>query len=241
MAQILRNLYSPNLDNKKISKKLIKFIIIHYTGMKKEIDALKKLTDFNSKVSCHYFIRCDGSVLRLVHDNYISWHAGKSFWKKYQLLNKNSIGIEISNSGHENKYTKFKTNQIKSLISLLKKLKKKYNIQKENILGHSDISIDRKKDPGEKFPWKILARNQLTLWPDKQFSRFRLKKLDIIQKELFIKNVLKIGYRLNPKIRKKKTNFQKLITTAFQRKFRGELVKGKLDVECYFLSENLVK
>ena len=125
MAQILRNLYSPNFDNKKRSKKSIKFIIIHYTGMKKETDALKKLTDFYSKVSCQYFIRNNGSVLRLVHDNYISWHAGKSFWKKYQLLNKNSIGIEISNSGHENKYTKFKTNQIKSLISLLKKLKKK--------------------------------------------------------------------------------------------------------------------
>ena len=25
-------------------------------------------------------------------------------------------------------------------------------------LGHSDISPDRKKDPGEKFPWKIYIK-----------------------------------------------------------------------------------
>ena len=57
MAQILRNLYSPNFDNKKRSKKSIKFIIIHYTGMKKETDALKKLTDFYSKVRLPLFYK----------------------------------------------------------------------------------------------------------------------------------------------------------------------------------------
>ena len=241
MVLILKNHYSPNFDIKKRSKKSIKFIIIHYTGMKKESDAIRKLTDFNSKVSCHYFIKNNGTVLRLVHDCFISWHAGKSVWKKYQSLNKNSIGIEINNPGHENNYKKFTSKQIKSLIFLLNKLIKKYNIQKENILGHSDISIDRKKDPGEKFPWKILAENKLTIWPNKDFSTFRLKKIDIIQKKFFLKNAFKIGYRLDSKNGKKKTNIQKLITLAFQRKFRSQLVNGKIDLECYLLSKNLIK
>ena len=241
MAQILKNLYSPNFDIRKRPIKSIKFIIIHYTGMKRETDAIRKLTDYRSKVSCHYFVKNNGDILQLVNDRYISWHAGKSVWNKYQSLNKYSLGIEINNPGHGNNYKKYNIKQLKSLINLLKKLKKKYNIKKENILGHSDISIDRKKDPGEKFPWKILAKNGLALWPDKDFSKFRFKKPDIIQKKLFLKNAFKIGYRFDPKNNKKKLNFQKLIILAFQRKFRGQLVDGKIDLECYFLSENLVK
>ena len=72
------------------------------------------------------------------------------------FLNKHSIGIEINNPGHDHGYKKFSSKQINSVIKLLKLLTKKYKIKK-NILGHSDISPDRKKDPGEKFPWKKLA------------------------------------------------------------------------------------
>ena len=49
--------YSPNFNIKKRKAKNIKFIIFHYTGMKKEIDAINLLTDQKSKVSCHYFIK----------------------------------------------------------------------------------------------------------------------------------------------------------------------------------------
>ena len=80
------------------------------------------------------------------------------FWKELTSLNKYSIGIEINNPGHDNGYKKFTENQISSLLKLLKYLKKKYRIKKQNILGHSDISPDRKKDPGEKFPWVKLAK-----------------------------------------------------------------------------------
>ena len=89
-----------------------------------------------------------------------AWHAGKSSWKNFKSLNEYSIGIEISNPGHYYNYKKFSSNQILSLAKLLKHLMKKYKIERKNILGHSDISPDRKKDPGEKFPWNILAKKK---------------------------------------------------------------------------------
>ena len=68
--------------------------------MKNEMSALKRLSNINSKVSCHYFIKKNGTVINLVPDLYISWHAGVSFWKNLKKINKYSIGIEIHNPGH---------------------------------------------------------------------------------------------------------------------------------------------
>ena len=67
------------IKRKKEKNKISSF---HYTGMKNEKDALKRLSDHNSKVSSHYFIKKNGSIINLVPDLYISWHAGISFWKK---------------------------------------------------------------------------------------------------------------------------------------------------------------
>ena len=72
--------------------------------------------------------------------------------------------MRFKNSGHTNKYEKFSTKQIKSLLLLSKILKKKYNIKSKNFLGHSDIAPNRKKDPGEKFPWKYLAEYKIGIW-----------------------------------------------------------------------------
>ena len=110
--------YSPNFNLPKRLKKRIKFIIIHYTGMKKESHAIKKLCDPKSKVSSHYFIKNNGEVLNLVPDLYSAWHAGVSCWKNYNSLNKYSIGIEICNPGHEYGYKKFSSKQIISVIKL---------------------------------------------------------------------------------------------------------------------------
>ena len=86
MLDNLKRIYSPNFDIKKRKPKSIEFIIIHYTGMKKEKDALKRLTNQNSKVSCHYFITYSGEIINLVPDLYTSWYAGKSAWKKKKIV-----------------------------------------------------------------------------------------------------------------------------------------------------------
>ena len=93
--------YSPNFDVKKRRVKEVKFIIFHYTGMKKENQAITRLTNSKSKVSSHYLIKNNGEILTLVPDLYVAWHAGVSSWKNYKSINKYSIGIEISNPGHE--------------------------------------------------------------------------------------------------------------------------------------------
>ena len=118
--------YSPNFNPQKRNSKQIKFIIFHYTGMKKESQAISRLTNIQSKVSCHYLIKNSGQIVKLVPDLYIAWHAGKSSWRSFKSLNKNSIGIEITNPGHEFNYKKFSKKQIFSILELSKFLIKKY-------------------------------------------------------------------------------------------------------------------
>ena len=76
--------YSPNFNPKKRISKEIKFIIFHYTGMKKESEAINRLTNIQSKVSSHYLIKKSGEIITLVPDLYVAWHAGKSSWKNYK-------------------------------------------------------------------------------------------------------------------------------------------------------------
>ena len=234
--------YSPNFNSTKRPTKNIKFIIIHYTGMKKELSAINRLCNVKSKVSAHYFIKKNGSVLNLVPPPYIAWHAGKSSWKTFKSLNKYSIGIEIQNSGHDNEYENFTKKQIISIKKLLKYLIRKYKINYKNILAHSDIAPNRKKDPGEKFPWKELAKFRLSQWYNldkKKIKEARLIPLNFNEEKSFIKNLNKIGY---PKILQKKPKFEKkILIKAFQRRFRQKLVNGISDQECFIISKSLLK
>ena len=240
MGLNLTRKYSINFSLPRRSKKQIKFLIIHYTGMRKQSEAIKRLCDPKAKVSSHYFISNKGGIINLVPDLYEAWHAGESNWKDYKSLNKYSIGIEINNPGHEYGYKNFSKKQIFSLIKLLKFLKKKYNIKKTNILGHSDISPDRKNDPGEKFPWRYLAKKNLSIWHklnEKKIKIFRNIKLEDNEIKNFFNNLHKIGYsKVN--VNKKKLEQSNLIK-AFQRKFRQDLVNGKVDKECYLISKSV--
>ena len=234
--------YSPNFNSKKRDNRQIKFLVFHYTGMKLEVDAIKRLKEIQSEVSSHYLIKNNGEIVLMVPEPYIAWHAGISFWKSYKSLNKYSIGIEISNPGHSHNYKNFSTKQIKSIVNLSKYLIKKYNIKPNNILGHSDIAPNRKKDPGEKFPWKYLSKKKIGFWHDLNFKNLKKKrKLNINDKEKneFIKNLSKIGYLKRKNIFKFK-NVKKL-TIAFQRRFRQDLINGKIDQECLLISKNLIK
>ena len=227
--------YSVNFSIPKRTKQQIKFIIIHYTGMKKEISAIKRLTEPGTNVSAHYFIKNNGYIINLVPDLYEAWHAGKSKWGSYNSINKYSIGIEISNPGHNFIYKDFNSRQIKSLKKLLKKLIKNYKIKTRNILGHSDIAPNRKIDPGEKFPWKKLAKNNLSYWHslnEKTIKKLRSKKISLINENQFIKNLYKIGYAKYER---------KFIIKAFQRKYRQSLINGEIDEECFVISKNLLK
>ena len=227
---------SLNCSAKTRSKKEIKFVIIHYTGMQSEIESIKRLKNTKSKVSCHYLINRKWLVFQMVKDNKVAWHAGKSKWKAFKNLNENSIGIELVNKGHEFGYQNFSENQIKNLVDLCKFLKKKYKINEENFLGHSDIAPLRKLDPGEKFPWKKLSKYNLGYWPNNNDRNLKLKSKKKIE-SLFYQNLYKIGYRYF-KI-KKRANSDKFIITSFQNRYLPQNVTGKIDLKTFKISHFL--
>ena len=237
----ISNFYSPNFSKKKRPNNAIKIIIIHYTGMQSERESMIRLCNPRSKVSSHFVINQNGKIYRLVQDNQIAWHAGKSCWAQYKNLNKNSIGIELVNKGHQFGYTNFKKKQLSSLTKICKSLIKKYKIKKKNVIGHSDVSPLRKIDPGEKFPWRQLANNKIGIWHSCKPSLLRkyrnikiLKKKDKIK---FIKNLNKIGYCFSSK----KKSFLVKMLKAFQRHYRQELINGHADKECLIIAQNLSK
>ena len=131
--------------------KIVKYIIIHYTGMKNLKLAYQKLSQKSSNVSTHYLISREGTILNLLCPKFKAWHAGKSKWKNDININDHSIGIELENQGHDFGYTNFSKKQYDSLKSLIFFLKINFYILNENILYHSDIAPNRKQDPGEKF------------------------------------------------------------------------------------------
>ena len=203
--------------------------------MQSEIASIKKLTDPRSKVSCHYLIGRTGKVVQIVSDLYTSWHAGKSMWKNFKNLNEKSIGIELVNRGHRLGYQNFTKRQIRGLIFLSKKLKKKYKIKCINFLGHSDIAPLRKIDPGEKFPWKELSRFNLGRWyrDDKKKLKFDQK----IMNKLFFKNLRKIGYRYFDINRSNRSDIK--IIKSFQRHYLPKNVTGKIDQKTFRISHYL--
>ena len=232
--KIITNI-SPNYSKKKRSLKDIKFIIIHYTGMQSQVAAIKRLKNSKSKVSCHYLINRKGKVIRMVDDTYIAWHAGKSRWKNFVNLNKNSLGIELINKGHQFGYQAFSNQQIKSLISLCKILKKKFSIKKENFLGHSDIAPLRKFDPGEKFPWKKLSLHGLGKWYKKNNRNLKVSTSKI--ENLFFKNLKKLGYNYFS-VHKKNANDKKILK-SFQMHYLPDNVTGEIDQKTFKISHFL--
>ena len=216
----------------------IQSVVIHYTGMKSLQSAVERLISKKYEVSSHYLISRTGKIIQLVKDNNIAWHAGISNWFKFKNLNKNSIGIELENKGHQYGYQTFPNKQIVQLIKILKILKRKFKIKNINITGHSDIAPNRKIDPGEKFPWKKLYKNDLAIWHslDEQFIKnFRLKKLININKKNMLRMIKKLGYTRVLTADSLDKDFIK----AFQRRYRQDLINGIFDQECYLILSNL--
>ena len=113
----------------------------------------------------------------------------------------------------------------------------KYFISKKNVVGHSDIAPDRKKDPGEKFPWEFLAKKKIAVWhnlKNKDLKQKRRKKISNLSIKRFENNLKKIGYFFKNSSDSKSTN---KVIIAFQRHFRQELINGRPDQECLDISQ----
>jgi N-acetylmuramoyl-L-alanine amidase len=206
---------SPNFDERD---QPVSIVVLHYTGMLDAASAIAWLRNPESKVSCHYLVAEDGQILRMVPEEKRAWHAGRSYWRGRRDINSASIGIEIVNPGHEHGYRLFPEEQMNSVLRLVADIVDRYDIPRANVVGHSDVAPARKQDPGELFDWGKLARYGLALarptkglmdphWTDGGF---------LLALERF-------GYDVSD---------AKAAVTAFQRRFRPELVDGEIEGEC---------
>jgi N-acetyl-anhydromuramoyl-L-alanine amidase len=104
------------------------------------------------RVSAHFFIRRDGTLLQFVPCTARAWHAGVSSWRGRERCNDFSIGIELEGTDE----IPYMSGQYTTLAALLRALKRRYPI--EAAVGHSDVAPGRKTDPGPAFDWDRLAR-----------------------------------------------------------------------------------
>lgn len=206
---------SPNFDERTLP---ITMIVLHYTGMQDAASAIARLADPAAKVSAHYVVAEDGTVIRMVAEDKRAWHAGKSHWRQIDDVNSASIGIEIVNPGHEFGYRPFPDEQIDAVIRLVHDIKDRYQITRGNVVGHSDIAPARKRDPGELFPWDKLARLRLAL------PRPTKNLMDPHWTEAgFLIALERFGYDVTDPM---------AAIIAFQRRYRPELMDGEVDAEC---------
>lgn len=99
------------------------------------------------RVSAHYLIRRDGSLIQYVDPDKRAWHAGVSSWKGRERCNDFSIGVELEGSDD----VPFSEPQYETLAALTKSLFERYG--RLDVAGHSDIAPGRKTDPGPWFEW----------------------------------------------------------------------------------------
>jgi N-acetylmuramoyl-L-alanine amidase len=202
---------SPNCNERKLP---ISMVVLHYTEMKPVETALDRLCDPEAGVSAHYLISEEGEVTLLVPEDKRAWHAGVSYWRGVRDVNSASIGIELDHPGHGLGYRPFAEAQIDALIPLLHSITQRYDIPRANVVGHSDIAPQRKRDPGELFPWDRLAEYHLCLpRPEK------LEGDPFDNDAAFYLALERFGYDI--------TDGHKAVE-AFQRRWRPEIIDGQI-------------
>jgi AmpD protein len=106
------------------------------------------------RVSAHLLIRRTGEVIQYVPFSDRAWHAGASSFLGRPRCNDFSIGIELEGTDDQ----AFSELQYARLLPVLETLLKAYpGLSRDRIVGHSDITPERKTDPGPFFDWARLA------------------------------------------------------------------------------------
>jgi N-acetylmuramoyl-L-alanine amidase len=231
---------SPNHGERRNGRRPT-LLILHYTGMRDEGEALQWLCNPASQVSAHYFIFEDGRVLQLVPEGRRAWHAGLSSWDGETDVNSSSIGIEIANPGHPGGTPPFPDAQIDAAIALAKDIAMRWRIAPERVLAHSDVAPGRKLDPGEVFPWERLHRAGVGHWAPaaavrdgRFFSRGdRGTPVEALQAMLAMYGY---GLRISGVFDDDTEN----VVAAFQRHFRPQRVDGVADASTITTLRDLI-
>ncbi len=206
-------------------------IVLHYTGMPDAEGAITRLCSDGTDVSAHYIVLEDGRIVQTVPESKRAWHAGSSFWAGEDDINSCSIGIEIINRGHDWGYPDYPARQIAAVTALCRGILLRRNIPTHRVIGHSDVAPARKKDPGEKFPWHLLASSGVGHWvhPAPIVAGEGLRTgADGDQVKALQQALARYGYSIEI------TGIYDVptteVVTAFQRHFRPERIDGVADL-----------
>lgn len=218
----LIDLPSPNFDDRPAGMP-IDILLLHYTGMQNAEAAIDRLRDPAARVSSHYVIDEDGSVLRLVPEEKRAWHAGVSCWAGSRDINARSVGIEIVNPGHEFGYRHFPELQMRSVAALAQQIVAQHGIPARRVIGHSDVAPLRKQDPGELFDWQGLALQGVGLWPE-------LRPIAWSDQE-FLSALQSYGYDIDGPSASNPATARHAAVLAFQRHFAPRRLDGRIDAD----------
>jgi N-acetylmuramoyl-L-alanine amidase len=217
-------------------------IVLHYTGMRDDQDAISHLCNPASEVSAHYVVLPDGYIVQLVAEARRAWHAGSSSWAGESDINSRSIGIEIANPGHDYGYPAFPKRQVAAVTALCRSILTRHRIAADRVLAHSDVAPSRKRDPGEKFPWKLLADSGIGLWvkpapSDPAKPIFTLGDSDpaIQQTQTLLASY---GYEITATGALDRSTHE--VVAAFQRHFRPQRVDGFVDASTISTLKDLI-
>ncbi len=142
---------SPNF--KPGRSKAISAIVLHYTESTTLDSPVSWFEDPASGVSAHYVVGPDGTVVQMVLDGDVAWHAGRSAMHPELLatdpqhaepnVNGFSIGIEMVGTAD----TDYPEAEMQAVLGLLVVLVTRYKVRPERVVGHSAIAPGRKIDP----------------------------------------------------------------------------------------------
>jgi N-acetyl-anhydromuramyl-L-alanine amidase AmpD len=236
----------------------VDYLVIHGTS-ENFAESLRLLTtDTPNPVSVHYLVPETNDhtypidklrVYSLVPEHRRAWHAGRSYWAEESSLNNRSIGIEVVNEfkcgGSVAKplsespvrdvscrFLPYSDAQVYLLITLIKDILARYpELDPIDIVGHSDIAIMRKSDPGPLFPWKRLYKEGIGPWPDDDtvanyMHLFAISRPAIRSVQLALAT---LGYEIElTGLVDPQTQFT---VRAFQLHFRPSNYSGALDID----------
>ena len=212
----------------------VEIIVLHYTASSRT-SALATLT--NRDVSAHYVVSDDSPpvVYRLVSEELTAWHAGESSWYGRTFINPRSIGIEIVHPGWNAANAPgpaFAQDQIEVVIALTRDIARRHGVSPENIVGHSDVAIGRKQDPGPACPWRQLAQAGVGRWFDERAAadyEARFAREGVPGPAWFQDQLRRVGYAAPDTGRLDAGTRQAL--TAFQLHYRPDRVTGLPDAQ----------
>lgn len=230
---------SPNVEA-RFNGAVPRLIVLHYTGMDSGRAAVDWLCNSTSKVSCHYLVDDDGTIVQMVDERQRAWHAGVSSWRGEIDINSTSIGIEIQNQGHAAGCPAFPYVQMQRVAALCADIMTRHGFSFDQVVAHSDIAPGRKVDPGEAFDWEwlhgqgigqcVVAHNH---------GSVLLRKGDKCQAVVSLQHDLsRYGYAIDPT--GQFDDRTRIVVEAFQRRFRRARVDGVVDDETLGVLQRLM-